>query len=154
SGEVRPVTARVPIPALVRGDELITATGVYGRLVGEAQAIERSPGGLSAGGFIGNPFTGGSALGWETVVVSAGAAARAGREAERLAEEFWEQRRRMQARLTSLPESARLAAGTKGTVILVDAADATSSGAPGDSNAILRELIAAGYRGKALLPVV
>src|SRR5205085_5468865 len=29
SGEVRPVTARVKIPALVRGDELITATGLF-----------------------------------------------------------------------------------------------------------------------------
>ena len=60
----------------------------------------------------------------------------------------------MQARLTSLEESVRLAAATKGTVVLVDAADATSSGAPGDSNAILRQLLAAGYRGKALMPIV
>ena len=36
----------------------------------------------------------------------------------------------------------------------MDAADATSSGAPGDSNAILRQLLAAGYRGKALIPIV
>ena len=52
--EIKPVTARVPIPALVRGDELITATGCYGQLVREAQAIEQSQGGLSAGLFIGN----------------------------------------------------------------------------------------------------
>jgi microcystin degradation protein MlrC len=154
NGEVRPVTARVPIPALVRGDELITATGVFGRLVGEAQAIERSPGGLSAGLFIGNPFTDVPDLGCNTVVVTDGDAGRAAREATRIAEEFWEQRRRMQARLTSLAESVRLAAETKGTVILMDAADATSSGAPGDSNAILRELLATSYQGQALVPVV
>ena len=57
TGEVKPVTAKVFIPALVRGDELITATGCYGRIIDEAKAIETSAGGLSAGMFIGNPFT-------------------------------------------------------------------------------------------------
>ena len=52
-GQVRPVTARVLIPALVRGDELITATGLFGGFIREAQAIEQSAGGLSAGMFIG-----------------------------------------------------------------------------------------------------
>jgi microcystin degradation protein MlrC len=41
-----------------------------------------------------------------------------------------------------------------GTLALVDAADATSSGASGDSNAILRQLLAAGYSGRTLLPIV
>ena len=41
-----------------------------------------------------------------------------------------------------------------GTVVLVDAADATSSGASGDSNAILRALLEAGYQGTALIPIV
>ena len=36
----------------------------------------------------------------------------------------------------------------------MDAADATSSGASGDSNAILREVIASGFRGTALIPIV
>jgi microcystin degradation protein MlrC len=89
-----------------------------------------------------------------SVVVADNDPARAEREAVRLATEFWEQRERMQARLTDLEESVRLAAATKGTVVMVDAADATSSGAPGDSNAILRNLLAAAYRGKALVPVV
>ncbi len=43
---------------------------------------------------------------------------------------------------------------TTGTVVMMDAADATSSGAPGDSNAILRQLLIAGCRGKALIPIV
>ena len=38
--------------------------------------------------------------------------------------------------------------------MLVDAADATSSGASGDSNAILRALVDAGFRGTALVPIV
>jgi microcystin degradation protein MlrC len=154
AGEVRPVTARVFIPALVRGDELITRTGVYGQVVREAQAIEQSPGGLSAGMFIGNPFTDVPDLGSNSVVVTDNDPARAEREAIRLANEFWNDRARMQAQLTSLDESVRIAGATKGTVIMMDAADATSSGASGDSNAILRKLLETGYAGKALLPIV
>lgn len=153
--EVRPVTARVRIPALVRGDELITETGTFGELVREARALEQGPGGLAAGIFIGNPFTDVPDLACYTVVCTDGDPERAEREAVRLAGRFWDRRERMQARLTPLAEAVREASrvGT-GTVALVDAADATSSGAPGDSNAILRELLAAGYRGRALVPIV
>ena len=155
AGEVRPVTARVRIPALVRGDELITETGTFGELVREARAIEQGPGGLSAGIFIGNPFTDVPDLACYTVVCTDGDPERAEREAVRLAERFWERRERMQARLTPLAEAVRQASRVSaGTVVLVDAADATSSGAPGDSNAILRELLAAGYAGRALVPIV
>ena len=38
----RPKIARVTVPALVRGDELITATGCYGDLIRECQRIERA----------------------------------------------------------------------------------------------------------------
>ena len=55
--KVRPVTARVFIPALVRGDELITETGLYGQCIEMAQRAENEPPGLSSGVFIGNPFT-------------------------------------------------------------------------------------------------
>ena len=152
--EIRPVTARVAIPALVRGDELITATGVFGKMIGQAQQIEQSAGGVSAGMFIGNPFTDVPELCCDSVVVTDNDPERAEREALRLAIEFWEQRQKMQARLTSLDESVRLAKATEGTVILMDPADATSSGASGDSNAILRELLRAGYRGRVLMPIV
>src|ERR1051326_3231196 len=86
--EIRPVTARVAIPALVRGDELITASGVFGQVVGQARHIEQSPGGLSAGMFIGNPFTDVPDLCCDSVVVTDGDAERAQSEALRLAREF------------------------------------------------------------------
>ena len=56
-GGVRPVIARVVIPALVRGDELITQTGCYGDLIRECQRIERDGTAMAAGIMIGNPFT-------------------------------------------------------------------------------------------------
>ncbi|MEA2514296.1 MAG: hypothetical protein QOJ59_3783, partial [Thermomicrobiales bacterium] len=77
------------------------------------------------------------------------------REAIALAERFWADRAAMQAPLVSLQEAVRQAKDvTDGTVILIDAADAPSSGASGDSNAILRALIDGGYPGRTLIPIV
>ena len=56
SGEVHPVTAKVEVPALVRGDELITESGSIRHVIQAAQALEQGEGGLSAGMFWGNPF--------------------------------------------------------------------------------------------------
>jgi microcystin degradation protein MlrC len=153
-GEIHPVTARVPIPALVRGDELITATGLFGKVVRKAQMIERSSGGLSAGMFIGNPFTDVPDLCSNALVVTDGNADRAADQASKLAREFWSVREKLQSKLTSLAETVRLAAAARGRVVLTDAADATSSGASGDSNAILRALVEANFVGKTLAPIV
>lgn len=154
AGEAKPVSARVPIPALVRGNELKTATGRFGECVREAIAIENSPGGLSGGMFIGNPFTDVPDLCSNAFLVTSGDPARAEREAIRIARLFWEMRHHLHQPLTPLDESVRLAAAATGRVVLVDAADATSSGASGDSNAILRALLDAGYRRTVLLPIV
>ena len=155
AGEVKPVTAKVTVPALVRGDELITETGSIRHAVNAAKAIEQSPGGLSAAIMWGNPFTDVPALASNSFVVTDNDPARAEREALRIANLFWEHHEKMQVPLTSLADAARLAKeNASGTVVLVDAADATSSGAAGDSNAILRALLAAGYQGTALIPIV
>lgn len=154
AAEVNPVSARVAIPALVRGDELITSTGLIGESIRAAQAIEASSGGLSAGMFIGNPFTDVLDLRSNSLVVVDGDAERARREAIDLAKGFWRHHARMQVPLTSLAEAVAIGGATRGTVVLMDAADATSSGASGDSNAILRELVEQGYSGRALAPIV
>lgn len=153
-GQARPVTARVSIPALVRGDELITATGLFGQSIRAAQAIERGPGGLSAGMFIGNPFTDVLDLCSNAIVVTDGDPALAERAALDLAAGFWGVRDRLRQPLTPLDEAARIACQGSGTTILVDAADATSSGASGDSNAIVAALLAAGFGGRVLAPIV
>jgi microcystin degradation protein MlrC len=153
-GEVKPVTAMVRIPALVRGDELITETGLIGGRIRECQAIEASAGGLSAGMFWGNPFTDVPDLCSNSLVVTDNDATWASREAVALAERFWTDRAAMQAPLVTPDEAVRQAKEATGTVILVDAADATSSGASGDSNILLRALIEHSYPGRALLPIV
>jgi microcystin degradation protein MlrC len=154
-GEVKPVTAKVAIPALVRGDELITASGSIRHAVNAAREIEKSRGGLSAAMMWGNPFTDVPELASYAFVVTDGDPALAGREALRIANLFWEHHGKMRVPLVSLDEMARIVnTHARGTIALVDAADATSSGASGDSNAILRKLIETGCKGAALLPIV
>ncbi len=155
AGEVKPVTAKVTVPALVRGDELITASGSIRHAVNAAKAVEQSPAGLSAAMMWGNPFTDVPALASNSFVVTDNDPALAEREALRIANLFWEHHEKMQVPLTSLADAAYLTKeNSSGTVVLVDAADATSSGASGDSNAVLRALIDAGYDGTAVIPIV
>lgn len=156
AGEVRPVTAKIAIPALVRGDELITATGSFGECIRLAQAAETGPRGLSAGMFIGNPFTDVPSLQTYSFVVTDGNPDLATQEARRIADCFWSHHEKMRVPLKSLDEMTEILCSHRGggTIAIVDAADATSSGASGDSNAVLRALMAAGYRGRLLLPIV
>ncbi|MEZ4870092.1 MAG: M81 family metallopeptidase [Caldilineaceae bacterium] len=156
AGAVKPVTARVYIPALVRGPELITATGRFGQIIRQAQQMESATAGLAAGMFIGNPFTDVPDLATNSFVVADSDVAWAKAAALELAEHFWRVRAELYQPLITLEEAVATAQSLvdQGTVVFVDAADATSSGASGDSNAILRGLAASGYIGRALLPLV
>jgi len=149
-----PVAARVRMPLLVRGDECITDTGIYGRYVERAREIAAEPGMLAATLMIGNPFTDVPELCCCAVAVADGDAEHAAKAALRLADGFFEQGPRMQAGLVSLEEAVELCCSATGRVALKDAADAPSSGASGDSVAILSALMAAAYGGSVLAPVV
>lgn len=155
TGEARPVTARVNVPALVRGDELVTEEGSIKECLDLAKQIEASETGLSAAMMWGNPFTDVPELMSRSLVVTDGDEEAAREHAEKIAATFWQHHEKMQVPLTPLEDAVRQAAGvSSGTVVMMDAADATSSGASGDSNAILAELLRQGYAGTALVPVV
>ncbi len=152
--KLRPTIARVVIPALVRGDELITKSGCYGELIREARRMELDGTAMSAGIMIGNPFTDVPELCCQVVVATEGDAELAKAEALLLAREFWPLRHRMQGKLVSLQRAIAQAASVHGPVIFTDAADATSSGATGDSNLILQGLRSAGYSKRVLAQIV
>ena len=154
AGGIKPVAARVVIPALVRGDELITKTGCYGELLAECRRLEEEGRALAAGIMIGNPFTDVPELCSQVLILTDGDKAAAEREAIRLAEEFWPLRFRMQGKLVPLDRAVAQARSIDGPVIFTDAADATSSGASGDSNAILAALRKAGYGKRVLAQIV
>jgi microcystin degradation protein MlrC len=106
--------------------------------------------------FIGNPFTDVPELRTYSFVVTDNDPDLAEREALRIAASFWANHEKMRVPLVSLDDMTAILRDHRGggTIALVDAADATSSGASGDSNAVLRSLIASGYRGRILLPLV
>jgi microcystin degradation protein MlrC len=152
--KIRPTIARVVIPALVRGDELITKTGCYGELIREARRMELEGTAMSAGIMIGNPFTDVPELCSQVIVATEGDGALAKAEALKLAHEFWPRRHRMQGKLISLDRAIAQARTVPGPVIFTDAADATSSGATGDSNLIINGLREAGYTRRVLAQIV
>ncbi len=152
----KPVTARIPIPALVRGDELITETGLFGECMAAARVHEETPNCMSSGIFIGNPFTDVPELGTYCFVVTDDDEFLAQELASSNAKRFWSFHEKMQVPLISLSQMQKTlqAEISGGTIALVDAADATSSGATGDSNAVLKALLDCGYQGRTLVPVV
>ena len=151
---VRPIIARVTIPALVRGDELITKSGCYGSLIREARRLELEGVAMSAGIMIGNPFTDVPELCCQVIIATDGQADVAQQQALQLAREFWPLRQRMQGKFSSLDRAIAQARSIAGPVIFTDAADATSSGATGDSNLILQGLREAAYPKKVLAQIV
>lgn len=154
SGSVKPTTARVEIPMLVRGDELITATGRFGDAIRMCQEIESSTSGLAAGVIIGNAFTDVPDLQSNVLVTTNNDSERAQTSAENIARFMWQNRELFQAQLVSLDEAIQLANETNGLTVFSDAADATASGASGDSNAILKGLLQPNFEGTALVPIV
>ena len=153
-GKVTPTVARVEIPMLVRGDELLTATGRFGEAVRMCQEVEASENGLSAGVIIGNAFTDVPALQSNVLITTNNDAEPAQREAEKIAQFMWDNRELFQATLMPLDQAIALARDADGLVVFSDAADATASGAAGDSNAILKGLLADQFSKRALIPIV
>lgn len=151
---VKPTVARVELPMLVRGDELLTATGKFGEAIRMCQQVEESESGLAAGVIIGNAFTDVPALQSNVLVTTDNDFETARQHAEAIGQFMWDHRALFEAQLTPLDEAIRLAADTDGLVVFSDAADATASGAAGDSNAILRGLIASDFRKRTLLAIV
>ena len=137
----KPIAARVRIPAIVRGNELITETGLFGEQIRYAKSLEEDPRVLSAGFFICNPFTDVPELCSQPFVFTDGDEQLASEGALKMANDFWPNRSEMQGKFLSLEESVARAAKMKGPIAFTDAADAPSSGGSGESNAIIAEMV-------------
>lgn len=151
---VKPVIVRLPIPALVRGNQLITESGLFGNQVSFLKELHDDPRILNAGFQIGNPFTDVPELCSQVLIVTDNDEEFGREVALKAASEFWDNRFEMHAELTPLEESVAKASKMKGPIEFTDAADAPSSGASGDSNAIVAEMIRVGYPHTVLAPIV
>lgn len=149
-----PAIARIIIPALVRGDELVTKSGCYGDILRDAHRLEHEGKALATGVMIGNPFTDVPELCTQALICVEKQNEETARYIIDLSKTFWEQRHRMQGKLIALDKAIAQACAIAGPVAFTDAADATSSGATGDSNVILKALIEANFSKRVLLPIV
>lgn len=123
------------------------------------QRIEADARAFAAGVIIGNAFTDVSDLQSNVIVTydslsNVDAARWADDAAMEIARFMWRHRASFQAKLVPLEEAIQLAQRTRGLTVFSDAADATASGASGDSNAIMKGLIQFHYAGKSLIPIV
>ncbi len=150
---VKPVVARVRVPAIVRGNELITENGAFSAQIRYAKELHDNPEVLSAGFFICNPFTDVPELSSQAYVYTDGNPELAEQHALQMAQDFWPNRHIMQGKFISLEESVAKGAAMCGPIAFTDAADAPSSGSSGDSNAIISAMIAADYPHSILAPI-
>ena len=149
----KPIIGSVYTPTMVRGDELKTATGVHGTFIRHLERLEERDDVLAAGIMLGHPPTDCPEQGSRIIIVTDNNRELAEIEAMRIGQNFWDMRERMQCVLYSVEEAIENAKKADGAVVFSDAADATSSGAPGTSNAILKGFLESDYTGRVLFPI-
>jgi microcystin degradation protein MlrC len=143
-GRARPVAALRRLPMILPAENGRTTEGPYAEVMARAQQIMASPGMLDASVFSVQPWLDVADAACGVVVYGDGDAALAASYADELAAMFWERRRRFEVTLAPAAATiARALASDAHPFVLADSADAPSSGAPGDSTALLELLIAA-----------
>jgi microcystin degradation protein MlrC len=120
------------------------------------QALERRPEVLTAALATVQPWLDVPELGTAVIVTTDNDSGLAQSEAKALAADVWKHRRDYLPELVSVEQGVRIAAeNLAGLTVLSDAADATTSGAAGDSTWCLRELLKYDWpRGGALVTCV
>jgi microcystin degradation protein MlrC len=153
----RPATAFQKLPLVVpaeRADSQDPRSVSYG-IRELLQRWEREPGVLAAGLATVQPWLDVPDLGSAVVVATDGDPDLARRRCLELSELVWERRRDYLPELVSVQEGVRAAfAEREGLVVLSDSADATTSGAPGDSSHLLREMATYSWPRPALATLV
>jgi microcystin degradation protein MlrC len=153
----RPVTAFQRLPMVVPAerantqDQASVSFGFRERL----QALERRPNVLGAGLATVQPWLDIPDLGSAVVVVADGDDNLARSECAALSQAVWQRRHDYLPELVPLEEAVRRAHERRGgLIVLSDSADSTTSGAPGDSTWLLRELLKYDWPQPALVTLV
>jgi microcystin degradation protein MlrC len=154
----RPVAAFAKLPCVLPAERANTeaASGVSVDLKRRLIALESEPKVLSAGIATVQPWLDIPDLGSAVIVTTDNDPALAQQACEQLAHELWERRREYLPEMHSIADAVALAQKqhSEGLVVLSDAADATTSGAPGDSVWILEELLRYEWSREVLVTLV
>lgn len=151
------VTAFCKVPCVLPAERANTeaASGVSVDLKRKLQALEQRPDVLTAGLATVQPWLDIPQLSSAVVVTTAAQPELARQLCRELANELWQRRREYLPELVSIEEAVHRAhSNQRGLVVLSDAADATTSGAPGDSVWLLRELLRYDWPRTVLVTVV
>jgi microcystin degradation protein MlrC len=154
---VRPVTALVKVPCVLPAERANTeaVSGVSVDLKRRLQALESRPDVLAAGLATVQPWLDIPELGSAIVVTTDNDPQLAEELSRELASELWLRREEyLPELLTAQDAVARAYANRQGLVVLSDAADATTSGSPGDSVWVLQELLRYDWPRPVLVTVV
>ena len=144
----------VRLPMLLPAEVTATTSRPMSDFIARLGVLDRTDGIASASLFCVQPWLDVEDLGCSVVVVADGDRAAARREALALARDYWQRRYDFIVDLVPPAEAVRRALASPGPVVLSDSADATTSGATGDSTAILEELIKQSAPAPCLLTVV
>jgi microcystin degradation protein MlrC len=153
----RPATAFVKIPAVMPAEKANTEAPpcMSADFKQRLQELERRPEVLTCGLATVQPWLDIPELGSAALVTTDGAPELAASLCEELAGELWRRRREYLPELTSIADAVRAAhEASEGLTVLSDAADATTSGAPGDSVWILEEILKYEWPRPALVTLV
>lgn len=153
----RPISAFQKLPMVVPAERANTqnpASVSFG-FREQLQALEARPDVLAAGLATVQPWLDIPELGSAVLVVADGNAELANAECQDLARQVWQRRRDYLPELVSVADGVRQAFDNQqGLVVLGDSADATTSGAAGDSTWVLRELLKYDWPRPALVTMV
>lgn len=153
----RPVTAYVKIPAVMPAQNANTEAPpcMSADFKRKLQASERRPEVLAAGLATVQPWLDIPELGSTALVTTDGQPETAASLCKEIATDLWRRRKEYLPELTSIEDAVRAAhEASGGLTVLSDAADATTSGAPGDSVWILKEILKYDWQRPALVTLV
>lgn len=155
-GEIRPAMCRVRLPMILTAFHASTfGDGAFARLERAARALEKQPGILSVSNFYVGSYIDLPEMACGSLVITDGDPVLARREAERLARQFWGDRREFLVDAVSVAEAVRRGrAIAGGPVLLLNTADTTGGGAAGDSIDVAAGLLDARVNEPALAMVV
>ena len=151
----RPKPALVYIPMLTSGELTVTGGPVLSPVFRRLEEFESRPDILSAAVLMVQPWLDVPDLGWRVLIYGDGKDVPVRRWAEETAEMCWERRGELTMEFLDAAASVEKALSSPGgPVVIADGADATNSGAPGDSIHLLREMVSRNIPGGALTIMV
>jgi microcystin degradation protein MlrC len=154
-GVVRPIVALSKPRMILQVENGQTDTGPMAQLMSQARAWEADGKCLNGSVFLVQPWLDVPELGCAVTIVTDDDREGAQQLADQLGNTAWDRRHAFDTPLVPIDQAIDRAIRASGKpVVLADSADSTGSGAPGDSTAILRQLLEREITCCALLPMV